>query len=106
MWLSLHPLYVPRYGKKINIDAKNIYQPRKNLGHFQSPVGTYKTQTEEIFKKVVEINKSITKSGASRNEARMLAKSFLSDTQLQKIRTKLTTLIFLYRYNRNIVYKI
>ena len=106
-------------GQEITIEARNIFQPRKNLGHYKSPSGTYKTQTDAILKKAVEINDAIAKFGATRNEARMfydsvwrpaieytLSQSFLSDTQLQKVETKLTNLICMCGYNRNTAYAI
>lgn len=106
-------------GQEITIETQNIFQPRKNLGHYKFPSGTYKTQTDTILKKAMEINNAIAKSGANQNEARIfydslwrpaieytLSQSFLSDTQLQKIETKLTTLICMCRYNRNTAYGI
>ena len=91
--------------QEITIEARNIYQPQKNLGHFELPSGTYKTQTDAIFEKAVKINDTIAKFWATWNEAQMfydlvwrpaieytLAQSFISDTQLQKIDKKLITL--------------
>ena len=65
----------------------------------------YKTPTDKILKKFIEINDAITKSGATTNEARIFydsvwrlaieytsAQLFLSNTKLQKVEIKLTTL--------------
>ena len=67
----------------------------------------------------MDINDTIVKSGATRNKARMfydsvwrpaieytLSQSFLSDTQLQKIETKLTTMLQMCGYTRNTAYAI
>ena len=50
-------------GQEITIEERSIYQPHKNLGHFKSPSGTYKMQTDAILDKAVDINNAIAKSG-------------------------------------------
>ena len=100
-------------GQEPKIEAKTIYQPQKNLGHFKSPSGTYKTQIDEILKKDVK-NDVIAKARFTCNESQLfydlfwhtakeytLAQSFFSDIQLQKIKTKLITLFLICCYNRN-----
>ena len=45
----------------IPIQAKNLINPWKNLGHFKSPRGNSKTQLTAISKKAIEISKAISK---------------------------------------------
>ena len=51
--------------QEITIEARNIYQPQKSLGHFKLPSGMYKTPTDAILKKAVEINDAIAKYWAT-----------------------------------------
>ena len=39
----------------VKVSAKNIYQARKNLGHYKAPAGEYTTQIEAIKKKATNI---------------------------------------------------
>lgn len=38
-------------GDTIPISPKNVYAPRKNLGHYKAPGGNYLSQKEAILKK-------------------------------------------------------
>ena len=58
-------------GDAIPIRQKNIYTPRKNLGHLKSPAGSYKAQFTDILAKATGIVNGIVSSGATRSEARL-----------------------------------
>lgn len=58
-------------GHKIEIEANNLYNQRKNLYHHNSSAGPYKTQTEENLKKAVDLNGFIAKLRATYKEERM-----------------------------------
>ena len=79
-------------GEEVKIKGKNIYTPRKNLGHHKAPAGIYRAQFEAIIEKATSLNEAIDRSGATRKETRMfydtvwrqaieytLAQSFLSE---------------------------
>ena len=78
-------------GEEVKIKGKNIYTPRKNLGHHKAPAGIYRAQFEAILEKATSLYKAIDRSGSTRKETRMfyntvwrqaieytLAQSFLS----------------------------
>ena len=102
-------------GEDIPITQKNIYIPRKNLGHLKSPAGTYKGQYNIILEKTTGVVDGIISSGATRSEARlfydsvyrptveyMLPQSFLSPKRLSNIETKkLPNLYACCGFNRN-----
>ena len=99
----------------IPIQQKNIYTPRKNLGHFKSPADTYQAQYNVILNKGKGVVDGIVSSEATRSEAQLLhdsayrptvkytlPQSFLSQKQLSDIEKK--TLPRLYArcgFNRN-----
>ena len=85
----------------------NTYTPRKNLGHFKSPAGSYNAQYEAILKKAKGVFDGIISSGATRSEAWLfydsvyrleveyaLPQSFFRQKQLSNIEKK--TLPWLY----------
>jgi len=102
-------------GDTIPISPKNVYAPRKNLGHYKAPGGNYLSQKEAILAKAAKVADGIIKSGASQTEATLLyetvyrltveytlPQSFLTPSQLHQIEQK--TLPRLYArcgYNRN-----
>ena len=63
------------HGAPIPVTPKNIFQPRKNLGHIKAPAGTSVTQYEEIMKKARSISNAIVRTGVTRDKARMLYES-------------------------------
>ena len=86
------------HGEEIPIRAKNIFQTRKNLGHYKSPDGTGVTHYEHVKKVAVDRSNAIVKCGGTRDETRMfvrsvwkpaveytLPQSFLSEKQLKAI---------------------
>ena len=88
-------------GTDIPIQQKNIYTPRKNLGHFKSQAGKYKAQYEVILNKAKGVVDGIISSGATRSEVCLfydsvycptieytLPQSFLSPKQLSDIEEK------------------
>jgi hypothetical protein len=103
------------HGEEIKIKAKNIYQTRKNLGHYKSPKGTCITHYEHVKKVAVERADAIVKCGGTRAETRMfvqsvwkpaveytLPQSFLSEKQLKSIETEsMPKLYAACGYNRN-----
>ena len=58
-------------GEEVKIKGKNIYTPRKNLGHYKAPAGIYRAQFEAILEKATMLNEAIDRSGATRKETRM-----------------------------------
>ena len=50
------------------IGPKNIYTPRKNIGHYKAPGGTYTSKQETILKKATKVTDGIITSGAKRAE--------------------------------------
>ena len=83
------------------IKNKNIYTPRKKLGHHKSPAGHFQTQTKEAMKKAKTISEANFRTKATQDQARMmyetvyrpaveftLTQSFLSESQLQQIEQK------------------
>ena len=62
-------------GEAITIEEKNIYTPRKNLGHYKSPSGNYKIQAAKILEKATKISQATAKCSITRPEAQMLYQS-------------------------------
>ena len=58
-------------GTDIPIQQKNIFTPRKNLGHFKSPAGTYKAQYKVILDKAQGVVDGIISSGATSGKAQL-----------------------------------
>ena len=101
--LSLHD----STGNSIPVTAKNIFQPRKNLGHIKGPAGTYKTQADAILAKAQSISQAIAQCPVSREAAYVLyqsvyrpaveytlGQSFLNAAQLGTIAKKSLPWIF------------
>ena len=106
-------------GEEVKIKGKNIYTPRRNLGHLKAPAGIYRAQFEAIIEKATSLNEAIDRSGSTRKETRMfydtvwrqaieytLAQSFLSEKQIEAIEKKLTPLVGKCGFNRNTAYEI
>jgi hypothetical protein len=85
-------------GEEVQIKSKNIFQPRKNLGHFKSPKGGTIVQAATVEKTATKLTEAIDRCGGTRTEIRMLydsvwkpaveyviPQSFLSEKQLNKI---------------------
>ena len=103
------------HGEEIPIRAKNIFQTRKNLGHYKSPDGTCVTHFEHVKKVAIDRADAIVKCGGTREETRMfvqsvwkpaveytLPQSFLSYKQLKAIETaSMPKLYAACGYNRN-----
>ena len=52
--LTSKEIFIPNaQDEPIPIQAKNVFQPRKNLGHYKCPERTSKTQIDVITKKAV-----------------------------------------------------
>ena len=102
-------------GDTIPIRPKNIFTPRKNLGHHKAPGGNYRSQQEIILEKAAQVTDGIIKSGASRTDATLLyetvyrpsveytiPQSFMTPSQLRQIeRQTLPRLYARCGYNRN-----
>ena len=69
-------------GEKVTIKQKNIFQARKNLGHYKAPSCTYKRQTEAILQLADKIIDATGKCGASRT----MTKIFFDTVYLPSIR--------------------
>jgi hypothetical protein len=103
------------HGEEIPIKAKNIFQTRKNLGHYKSPKGTSVTHFEHVKKVAVQRADAIVNCGGTRAESRLfvqsvwkpaveytLPQSFLSEKQLKSIETaSMPKLYAACGYNRN-----
>ena len=103
------------HGEPIPVTPKNVFKPRKNLGHFKAPAGTSVTQHDEIMKKARSISNAIMRTGVTRDKTRMLyelvyrpaieytiPQSFLTKKQLSDIEKKnLPKLYVKCGYNRN-----
>ena len=85
----------------IPIKEKDIFTPRKNLGHYTAWSGNSNTQIKTIMIKVQEISKAIHRIYTTHNEARImhkviyipaveytLTKSFISEAKLKVIEQK------------------
>ena len=85
-------------GNVIPVRPKNIYQPRRNLGHFKSPAGKFNTQAKVILQKAQSISKAISQSPVSQEAAfvlyhtvyrpaveYVLGQSFMTTSQLYTI---------------------
>ena len=102
-------------GSAISITEKNIFTPRKNLGHYKSPAGTTHTQTHQILARATELSNTISACCVSRAEAKTLyqavyrpaieytiPQSFMSEKQLKLIERKTLPKIFAKcGFNRN-----
>ena len=98
---------VNAHGAQVPIKEKNIYTPRKNLGHYKAPAGQYKVQTDKILEKARQLADAIAKCDIQRSDAKLLydsvfrpaveypiPQSFLSRKQLQHIERKSLPQIF------------
>ena len=56
------------HGAPNPVTPKNIFQQRKNVGHFKAPAGTSVTQYEEIMKKVRSISNAIVRIRVTRDK--------------------------------------
>ena len=97
----------------MNIKAKSIYQPRKNLGHYKAPASEAKTQFKVLKRKAVELSMDIVATGGSREDSRMLieavrtpavtymvGQSYMGDVRMDKIdKALLGRLIAVSGYN-------
>jgi len=102
-------------GNDVKIKSKNIFQPRKNLGHLKSPSQSAITQAIAIEKTATGLTDAVDRCGGTRSEVRMLyesvwkpaveyviPQSFLSEKQLSKIeRASMPKLIAKCGFNRN-----
>lgn len=102
-------------GNITSVKEKNIFKPRRNLGHYKSPAGTYTTQYETILNKATTISRNIAQCPIGREEAKLLydsvyrpaieytiGQSFLSHAQHKTIESKsLPWIIAKCGYNRN-----
>ena len=102
-------------GLAIPITEKNIFTPRKNLGHYKSPAGTTHTQTNKILARATELSNTISACCVTRAEAKTLyqavyrpaieyaiPQSFMSEKQLKLIERKTLPKIFAKcGFNRN-----
>ena len=100
--------------KEIPIKAKTIFEPRKNLGHYKAPAGNCNTQYEAIKTKAIKLSNAIIRTGATRDEARMLyeavyrpsieyaiPQSFLTTKQLRNIeKSSIPKILAKCGYNR------
>ena len=64
-------------GKEVKIEGKNIYTPRKNLGHYKAPAEVYRAQFKEIIEKATSLNEAIDRSRATGKEARIFYETVL-----------------------------
>ena len=56
----------------VQIKAKSIFQPRKNLGHYKATSGNRSIQAEKIEEKAIKLVNHIFKCNCTRTENRML----------------------------------
>ena len=56
----------------VKINSKNIFTPRKNLGHLKAPDGNQKTQVEAIRSNAVKLSHDIVRCKCTRSEAKMV----------------------------------
>ena len=95
------------HNEEIPIREKNIFTPRKNLGHYKAPASRYIVQTAKILEKAHALSDAIAKCDISRTEAKLLydsvfrpaveypiPQSFLSRKQLTTIEQKTLPQIF------------
>ena len=55
------------HGATIPVKPKNIFKPRKNLGHYKAPAGTSTTQYDKIMKKAKSISNTLVRTGVTRD---------------------------------------
>ena len=56
----------------VKINSKNIFTPRKNLGHYNAPDGNQKTQVDVVRNNAVKLTNDIVQCSCTRSEAKML----------------------------------
>ena len=59
----------------VKINSKNIFTPRKNLGHLKAPDGNQQTQVEAIRNNAVKLSHDIVRCKCTRSEAKMVYSS-------------------------------
>ena len=97
----------PPTGDTIPVKSKNIFQARRNLGHYKSPAGTQKTQFQTVLTKAQRLSQAISQCPISRESAYalyhsvyqpaveyVLGQSFLNPAKLQTIQKKSLPWIF------------
>ena len=85
----------------VKINLKNIFTPRKNLGHYKALQGNQKTQVDVVCNNAVKLSNDIVRCKCTQLEAKMLyssvwrklveyplAQSFLPSKQLDDIKKK------------------
>ena len=99
----------------VKINSKNIFTPRRNLGHLKAPDGNQKTQVEAIRNNAVKLSHDIVRCKCTRSEAKMvyssvwrksveypLSQSFIPPKELDDIEKKSLPRIYSKcGYNRN-----
>ena len=56
----------------VPINAKSIFTPRLNLGHYKSPAGNRNTQATKLKEKAKTLTDNIIRCNLTRNETRMV----------------------------------
>ena len=101
--------------KDVQIQSKNIFTPRKNLGHYKVLGGNQITQFDKIRNQTVKLTNDIVRCNCTQSEAKMLYESawrksveytlsqlFLNSKQLENISKKaLPKNYFKCEYNKN-----
>ena len=59
-------------GDDVSINAKSIFTPRLNLGHYKSPVGNRNTQATKLKEKAKTLTDNIIRCNLPRNETCMV----------------------------------
>ena len=104
----------------MEIKAKSIYQPRKNLGHYKAPAGESKVQYQQLKQKAIKLSTDIIAAGGTREDSRMLIKtvrtpavtytvgqSYIGDARLDEIdKATMGRMIAASGYNRNMARKV
>ena len=98
---GLQPTIPDNNNNPIPLKEKNVFTPRKNLGHYKAPDGNGKTRIAKVMEKAQEISKAIHRTHSTRDESQMmyesvyrpaveysLAQSFIPEPQLQIIAQK------------------
>ena len=107
-------------GLEVEIKAKSIYQPRKNLGHYKAPAGDANVQYQQLKQKAMELLTDIIAAGGTREDSRMLietvrtpavtytvGQSYIGDTRLDEInKVTMGRMIAASGYDRNMAQKI
>ena len=133
LWISCHLLWFFSRGRSIYenfnwpltknsrqqqpnfSERKNVFTPRKNLGHYKVPDSNGKTHIAKVREKAQETSKAIHRTHSTRDEFWMmyesvyrpaveylLAQSFIPAPQLQIIAQKTMPRIYSkYGFNRN-----